>query len=256
MGSNDSTITSQQQQQQHSGSLKEEEEEDGTSTTDNRQNNMMMKQNEPPHSSGGQVNIEIIDSLKDVHHDEDYTNEDRNSVSEQTNTATDVTNTNTNETNSEYEEIEGYRYGLIIDSDDSTDRAFKELLTRFDKEKDELYLFTATSSFDFLNEEKNNAKLTLFKFQNYLDLLRTQYITIQIERMNLLSGIIESLDENEIDFCFVGSKCLERTINPDNLIYGLFSIVKKTLLGTIVYGLEKESIDNPADHIWKLNVIE
>ncbi|KAN0053280.1 hypothetical protein ACTA71_009729 [Dictyostelium dimigraforme] len=184
-----------------------------------------------------------------------------------TNTNINVTNTNTNtnaddgkttnneenEDDSSYEYIQGQRICIIIDSDESTNRALNKALETFDKEKDELYLLAVTSSLDYLNDEKNDAKLTLYKYEHYFDSIGIQYTPIQVESISITSKIISELEENEIDLAYVGAQALTNVSNPDNIIFSAFSFIKQVLLGTIVSGLKSAS--EKKDCKWKLEIV-
>ncbi|EFA85166.1 hypothetical protein PPL_02166 [Heterostelium album PN500] len=213
-----------------------EEPMNNTTTTSTTNNN----NNEQNNSNNviEQTELEIKDT-KDSQTSSD--------VQKQQDVSTTTSSTKLNE--DEYEEIEGYRYMLIIDSDDSTARAFDQILKVFDKDKDEFYLLTVTSSLDYLNDEKNNAKLALFKYQNYLDIKHIDYIPINAESLNISSQIVSEIEENEIDIVYIGAQALSKDANPDNMLFTFFSFIKKTVLGTIVYGLERSSRGAK----WKLN---
>jgi len=137
--------------------------------------------------------------------------------------------------------IQGYRRLIIIDSDDSTNKAVNKAMEDFDKEKDELYLLTVTSSLDYLNDEKNDAKLTMYKYEHYFDSIGITYTPISVEAFDILNKIRAELDENEIDVVYVGETALTSVSNPDNILFALFSSIKKALLGTIVSGIKRES---------------
>ncbi|EAL68043.2 hypothetical protein DDB_G0278883 [Dictyostelium discoideum AX4] len=173
-----------------------------------------------------------------------------------TNTNTDDSKTTTNEENeddSSYEYIQGQRICIIIDSDESTNRALNKALETFDKEKDELYLLAVTSSLDYLNDEKNDAKLTLYKYEHYFDSIGIEYTPIQVESISITSKIISELEENEIDLAYVGAQALTNVSNPDNIIFSAFSFIKQVFLGTIVSGLKSAS--EKKDCKWKLEIV-
>ncbi|KAN0031789.1 hypothetical protein ACTFIV_005656 [Dictyostelium citrinum] len=172
------------------------------------------------------------------------------------NTNTDDSKTTTNEENeddSSYEYIQGQRICIIIDSDESTNRALNKALENFDKEKDELYLLAVTSSLDYLNDEKNDAKLTLYKYEHYFDSIGIEYTPIQVESISITSKIISELEENEIDLAYVGAQALTNVSNPDNIIFSAFSFIKQVFLGTIVSGLKSAS--EKKDCKWKLEIV-
>ncbi|KAK5582847.1 hypothetical protein RB653_004436 [Dictyostelium firmibasis] len=177
-------------------------------------------------------------------------------VNTNTTTNTDDSKTTTNEENeddSSYEYIQGQRICIIIDSDESTNRALNKALETFDKEKDELYLLAVTSSLDYLNDEKNDAKLTLYKYEHYFDSIGIQYTPIQVESISITSKIISELEENEIDLAYVGAQALTNVSNPDNIIFSAFSLIKQVFLGTIVSGLKSAS--EKKDCKWKLEIV-
>ncbi|KAF2070449.1 hypothetical protein CYY_008229 [Polysphondylium violaceum] len=148
--------------------------------------------------------------------------------------------------------IQGFRKLIIIDSDDSTNRAVNKAMENFDKEKDELYLLTVTSSLDYLNDEKNDAKLTMYKYEHYFDSIGITYTPISVEAFDILNKIRAELDENEIDIVYVGETALTSVSNPDNILFSVFSSIKKALLGTIVSGIKRESERDNCP--WKLFV--
>ncbi|GAM22993.1 hypothetical protein SAMD00019534_061680, partial [Acytostelium subglobosum LB1] len=153
--------------------------------------------------------------------------------------------------NSDYEYMEGSRIMLIVDADETTNKAFQEVVNVFDPDKDELYLLTVTSSLDYLNDEKNSAKLALFKYQSYLDTRKIEYQPISVESLYILTEILKQIEDNEIDIVYIGSRALSTVANTDNIIFSLFSYMKQSVLGTIVEGLERSSFDQE----WKLNII-
>ncbi|KYQ90476.1 hypothetical protein DLAC_09101 [Tieghemostelium lacteum] len=177
---------------------------------------------------------------------------DSTTISNNNNNIKNIENQDKAESEGSSYEMEGSRVLIIIDSDDSTNRALNKAMETFDKQHDELYLLTATSSFDYLNDEKNNAKLSLFKYENYFDSLNIQYIPIQVEAFDIENKIIQEIQENEIDLVYIGASALNSNANPDNLVFSFFSSVKKFLVGTIVSGLEKAS---QYDGNWKLIVV-
>ncbi|EGC35590.1 hypothetical protein DICPUDRAFT_78724 [Dictyostelium purpureum] len=157
------------------------------------------------------------------------------------------------EDGSSYEYISGQRVCIIIDSDESTNRALNKAMDSFDKTKDELYLLTVTSSLDFLNDEKNDAKLSLYKYEHYFDSIGIDYIPISVEAYNISSKIVSEIEENEIDIVYVGAQALSHVSNPDNIIFSVFSYIKQTVLGSIVSNLKSSS--EKIGCSWKLEIV-
>jgi len=122
---------------------------------------------------------------------------------------------------------------LAVDQDPSTDRAFAEILKIIHKDEDEVYLCSITSSWDYLNEEKNTAKLELFKFENYCEQSKIKCHSIQLEASSVEKEFVLQIDKHEIDVFYIGATGYLYTVDPDNMIFSLFSTLKRWVFGTI-----------------------
>jgi len=100
-------------------------------------------------------------------------------------------------------------------------------------DEDKLYLITITSSWDYLNEEKNSARLELFRYQSSCESRKIKCRTVQLESSNIGADFVTQLKEREVDEFYIGATAYCYSVDPDNFLFTAFSALKRFVFGTV-----------------------
>eukprot|EP01111_Echinosteliopsis_oligospora_P000816 TRINITY_DN1097_c0_g1_i1.p1 TRINITY_DN1097_c0_g1~~TRINITY_DN1097_c0_g1_i1.p1 ORF type:complete len:150 (-),score=29.10 TRINITY_DN1097_c0_g1_i1:103-552(-) len=132
------------------------------------------------------------------------------------------------------------RVMVAIDPDKSSERAFHEAMKTYkDDEDDKLFLVAITSSWDYLNEEKNALKIELYKYESWCEANETLCRVIQTEASDVSTAYIEMIKKKRIEDFYVGASAFVNCVDPDNHIFNAFSAVKRLFWGTVAQNVSK-----------------
>jgi len=125
---------------------------------------------------------------------------------------------------------------VLLAVDNGTNRAssaaFHQCLKDLDKTQDILYLVNVYSSWDYLNEERNAGKLALAQYQRLCETEGIKSLAKQRKADSPNEELVEIIKELNIDTVYIGSLAFTSVANADNVVFNLFSNVKRYFVGT------------------------
>eukprot|EP01116_Phalansterium_solitarium_P007193 TRINITY_DN19722_c0_g1_i1.p1 TRINITY_DN19722_c0_g1~~TRINITY_DN19722_c0_g1_i1.p1 ORF type:complete len:158 (+),score=40.37 TRINITY_DN19722_c0_g1_i1:186-659(+) len=134
------------------------------------------------------------------------------------------------------------RIMVLLDQDPSSKKAFKAALATFNQETDVLLLVHIYSSWDYLNDEKNTGKLALYEFESYCTTLKLEHVrAFQVEADDPRKEAVAQVVENKVDVVYIGETAFTGVAGDENLVFWLFSSIKRLLVGTMVSYLVNNS---------------
>eukprot|EP00026_Physarum_polycephalum_P021351 Phypoly_transcript_24549.p1 GENE.Phypoly_transcript_24549~~Phypoly_transcript_24549.p1 ORF type:complete len:145 (+),score=7.74 Phypoly_transcript_24549:65-499(+) len=125
------------------------------------------------------------------------------------------------------------RIMVAVDSDKSSEKAFQEALNSFHPDTDKLYLCSITSNWDYLNVEKNAARLDLYKCENWCQTTNIKYKVIQLEASDVATAFLELIDRKKINHFYIGATAFINCADPENYVFNTFSFFKRIIWGSV-----------------------
>eukprot|EP01113_Clastostelium_recurvatum_P033606 TRINITY_DN4461_c0_g1_i3.p1 TRINITY_DN4461_c0_g1~~TRINITY_DN4461_c0_g1_i3.p1 ORF type:complete len:144 (+),score=10.00 TRINITY_DN4461_c0_g1_i3:151-582(+) len=133
------------------------------------------------------------------------------------------------------------RIMVAIDYDSSSEKAVNRALADINTEADKLFLCAVTSNWDYLNDEKNAAKLSLYKNESYCEAKKIPCRTIQLEASDIVGEYCSTIAEFEIDVLYIARQGFRQVANQDDLVFWGFSSIKRWITGSIVDNIERRA---------------
>jgi len=116
-------------------------------------------------------------------------------------------------------------------------------MQNFNKENEELYLINVYTSWDFLNEEKNAGKLALSQYERLCNAEGIPVTVRQLEAAEPNQELVEIVKELKVQTVFIGDVAFTNVANEDNIVFSLFSNVKRYFTGTTAVYLKENCAD-------------
>jgi len=91
-------------------------------------------------------------------------------------------------------------------------------------------------------KKKNAGILSLDTFRNLCQVNKIKYHSFQQEVGNTMDAIVQYVVNNEIEMVYIGVNCYCGTHSEDNLIFNMFSGMKRFIVGTPAEYLKKNTV--------------
>jgi len=129
---------------------------------------------------------------------------------------------------------------VAIDPDKSSERAFHAAIKAFKPETDRLYLVAITSNWDYLNTEKNAARLELYKYESWCEANGTKYRSIQTEASDISGEYVSIIARKKVDVFYIGSSSFHNCADEDNLLFNAFSSIRRFFAGSVASNISSQ----------------
>eukprot|EP01121_Diplochlamys_sp_Union-15-3_P019933 TRINITY_DN7624_c0_g1_i1.p1 TRINITY_DN7624_c0_g1~~TRINITY_DN7624_c0_g1_i1.p1 ORF type:complete len:132 (-),score=19.60 TRINITY_DN7624_c0_g1_i1:171-566(-) len=108
------------------------------------------------------------------------------------------------------------------------------------QDEDEIYLCNIYSSWDYLNDEKNEGKVHLSQFHRYCEKLGVNVTSYQKASNNPQSEFVQEIRTKKVEVFYLGETAFTQVASDENVVFQFFSWVKKQVVGTMAKYLKKK----------------